>query len=133
MKNYDETTDQITLTLDDDSELLCDVIATFPAKVNGKEQMYIALLPTDATPDSEIFLYRFLEDGEEIDLQNIEDDEEFEIVGVCYEIEPKSGVVDITWLYDVGVVCEYKDGERFWCHYKSDYLQDIFDEWGVKR
>ena len=55
MKNYDETTDQITLTLDDDSELLCDVIATFPATVNGKEQMYIALLPTDATPEREIY------------------------------------------------------------------------------
>ena len=60
-------------------------------------------------------------------------DENFEIVGVCYEIEPKPGVVDLTWMYDIGVVCEYKDGERFWCHYKSDYLQDIFDEWGVKR
>ena len=85
MKNYDETTDQITLTLDDDSELLCDVIATFPAKVNGKEQMYIALLPTDATPESEIFLYRFFEDGEEIDLQNIEDDEEFEIASDAFD------------------------------------------------
>ena len=66
MKNYDETTDQITLTLDDDSELLCDVIATFPAKVNGKEQMYIALIPTDAEPEDDIFLYRFIENGEEI-------------------------------------------------------------------
>ena len=65
MKNYDETTDQITLTLDDDSELLCDVIATFPAKVNGKEQMYIALIPTDAEPEDDIFLYRFIENGEE--------------------------------------------------------------------
>ena len=65
MKNYDETTDQITLTLDDDSELLCDVIATFPAKVNGKEQMYIALIPTDAEPEDDIFLYRFIENGDE--------------------------------------------------------------------
>ncbi len=85
MKDYEEVCDQITLTLDDDSELLCDVIATFPAKVNGKEQMYIALLPTDATPESEIFLYRFTEDGEEIDLQNIEDDEEFDIVSDAFD------------------------------------------------
>ena len=85
MSDYNETCDQITLTLDDDSELLCDVIATFPATVNGKEQMYIALLPTDATPESEIFLYRFFEDGEEIDLQNIEDDEEFEIVSDAFD------------------------------------------------
>ena len=55
MSDMDEVFDQVTLTLDDDSELVCDVIATFPAKVNGKEQMYIALLPADATPESEIF------------------------------------------------------------------------------
>ena len=85
MADYNETCDQITLTLDDDSELLCDVIATFPATINGKEQMYIALLPTDATPESEIFLYRFFEDGEDIDLQNIEDDEEFEIVSDAFD------------------------------------------------
>ena len=85
MKDYEDVCDQITLTLDDDSELLCDVIATFPAKVNGKEQMYIALLPTDATPESDIYLYRFFEDGEEIDLQNIEDDEEFDIVADAFD------------------------------------------------
>lgn len=85
MSDMDEIFDQVTLTLDDDSELVCDVIATFPAKVNGKEQMYIALLPTDATPESEIFLYRFFENGEEIDLQNIEDDEEFDIVSDAFD------------------------------------------------
>lgn len=85
MSDMDEIFDQVTLTLDDDSELVCDVIATFPATVNGQEQMYIALLPADATPESEIFLYRFLEDGEDIDLQNIEDDEEFEIVSDAFD------------------------------------------------
>ena len=85
MSDMDEVFDQVTLTLDDDSELVCDVIATFPAKVNGKEQMYIALLPADATPESEIFLYRFLENGEDIDLQNIEDDDEFEIVSDAFD------------------------------------------------
>ena len=133
MSNYEEELDQITLTLEDDSELLCDVIATFPVTIKGTEQMYVALLPTDAGEDAEIFLYRFSEDGDEIDIQNIEDDEEFEIVGVCYEIEPKIGVIDPSWLYDVGIVCEYKNGERFWCHYKSDYLSNIFDEWKVER
>ena len=47
--------------------------------------MYIALLPADATPESEIFLYRFLENGDDIDLQNIEDDEEFEIVSDAFD------------------------------------------------
>lgn len=86
MSNYDEElTDQITLTLEDDSELVCDVLATFPATVGNKEQMYIALLPEDATEDSEIYLYRFLENGDDIDLQNIEDDEEFEIVSDAFD------------------------------------------------
>ena len=85
MNDMDEIVDQITLTLDDDSELLCDVLATFPATVNGKEQMYIALLPTDADEDGEIFLYRFIEDGDDIDLQNIEDDEEFDIVSDAFD------------------------------------------------
>ena len=85
MNDMDEIFDQITLTLDDDSELLCDVLATFPATVNGKEQMYIALLPTDADEDGEIFLYRFIEDGDDIDLQNIEDDEEFDIVSDAFD------------------------------------------------
>lgn len=77
--------DQITLTLDDDSELTCDVIATFPATVGGKEQMYVALLPTDADENSEIYLYRFVENGDEIDIQNIEDDEEFDIVSDAFD------------------------------------------------
>ncbi len=81
----DEIIDQITLTLDDDSELLCNVLATFPAIVNGKKQMYIALLSTDATPESEIYLYRFIENGDDIDLQNIEDDKEFYIVSDAFD------------------------------------------------
>ena len=81
----DEIFDQITLTLDDDIELLCNVLATFPATVNGKEQMYIALLSTYATPESEIYLYRFIENGDDIDLQNIEDDKEFYIVSDAFD------------------------------------------------
>ena len=85
MSNYEEEYDQITLTLEDDSELLCDVIASFPATVGGKEQMYMALLPTDAGPDAEIYLYRFTENGEDIEIFNIEDDEEFDIVSDAFD------------------------------------------------
>jgi len=85
MSNYEEEYDQITLTLEDDSELVCDVLATFPATVGGKEQMYVALLPTDAGPDGEIFLYRFVENGDDIEIFNIEDDEEFDIVSDAFD------------------------------------------------
>ena len=60
-KLYEDNNDQITLTLEDGSELICDVLAIFP--VDGKD--YIALLPQGDDPDAEIFLYRFEEKGEE--------------------------------------------------------------------
>lgn len=71
----------VTLTLDDDTELECDVVAIFP--VNGQD--YIALLPREEEAE-EVFLYRFkeLEDGE-MELDNIEDDEEFEAVADVYD------------------------------------------------
>jgi hypothetical protein len=56
-------------------------------------------------------------------------DEEFFIVGIA----PFGGPVR-SFRKPVAVVCEmYDTGERFWCHYKSEWLKNIFDEWGVKR
>ena len=78
---YNEECDQITLTLEDGTDLVCDVISVFP--VNDKN--YIALLPSNDDPDAEIFLYRFIENGEEIELENIEDDEEFEMVSDAFD------------------------------------------------
>ena len=70
----------VTLTLDDGSELECAVLSIFPAG----EHQYIALVPLDEDGDSEegdVYLYRFqeFEDGE-IQLDNILDDDEYEIV-----------------------------------------------------
>lgn len=76
--------DQMTLYLDDGSELLCDVISVFD--VDGQD--YIALLPADADVEGEIFLYRFKMEGDDFDnieLENIEDDEEFELVSDVFE------------------------------------------------
>ena len=86
MDTMDNTPDQVTLTLDDGSELLCDIIAIFPVNINNKEQSYIALLPTDAKPEDEIFLYRFLQHGEnDAELLNIEDDDEFDAVSDAFD------------------------------------------------
>lgn len=85
-QNTDAVEDQVTLTLDDGSELLCDIISVFPVNINNEEQMYIALLPNEEKPDSEIFLYRFIQNGEDdIELKNIEDDEEFEAVSDAFD------------------------------------------------
>lgn len=71
----------ITLTLDDDSELECAVVAIFP--VQNKD--YIALLPL-GTEDDKVYLYRFKHNKDtEFELENIEDDEEFELVADAYD------------------------------------------------
>ncbi len=67
----------VTLTLDNDEELECEVLSIFEA--DGRE--YIALLPLSGTEDEEeIYLYRFIDNGEDEEpgLENIEDDAEFE-------------------------------------------------------
>lgn len=74
--------DHVTLTLDDGSELECSVIGIFPVK----DKEYIALLPEDAGEEGEVFIYRFKEfENGEIDLQNIEDDDEFEAVSDAFD------------------------------------------------
>lgn len=74
----------VTLTLDDNSEVECVVLAVFPAG----EKDYIALLPIEQTPEEEgeVFLYRYseTEDGEPV-LDNIEDDDEYEIVADAFD------------------------------------------------
>lgn len=71
----------VTLDLDDGSSVECEILTIF--EVNGRD--YIALLPVDENeqPDeeSEVFIYRYSEDEEgNPSLENIEDDEEYEIV-----------------------------------------------------
>ncbi len=74
--------DQVTLTLDDGSEVVCDIIAVFPCG----EKEYIALLPQDSGEEGEVYLYQFKQTGEdEIDLSNIEDDDEFEAVSDAFD------------------------------------------------
>lgn len=75
--NHDHEHEHITLTLDDGSEIECHVLGTFEVE----DDEYIALLPIG---EEEVFLYRFTEDEDGIDLANIEDDEEFEIVSEAF-------------------------------------------------
>lgn len=78
--NEEEMT--VTLTLDDDSEIECAVLDMFQVK----EQDYIALLPLDDSSDGEVYLYRLnkMEDGD-MELDNIEDDDEFEAVSEAFD------------------------------------------------
>ena len=71
----------VTLTLDDDEEVNCSVLGIFEA-ANGKE--YIALLQDKV--DADVYLYRYRETGEEEPvLEEIMDDEEFEIASKAFD------------------------------------------------
>lgn len=66
----------IHLNLDNGEEVECIVLGVFKIDEEN-EQEYIALLPKGK---EDVLLYRFKEDGEEVHLDNIETDEEFEKV-----------------------------------------------------
>ena len=73
--------DQVTLTLEDGSEMTCDVIAIFPCG----ERDYIALLPEN-DPDGDFLLYRFIDNGDgNYDLDDIGDDEEFDAASEAFD------------------------------------------------
>ena len=84
-ENEEFEEDQIIITLEDGSEVNCDIIASFP--VGDKD--YVALLPDrvlDGYEEDEVFLYRYESKGEDdIELFQIEDDEEFDMVADAFD------------------------------------------------
>ena len=75
----------VTLTLENNEELECAVLNIFEAD----EKEYIALLPLDENGDNtdgQIYLYRFIDNGEEEEpgLEHIEEDEEFDRVSAIF-------------------------------------------------
>ena len=80
--NHDHEIPMITITMDDNSEVNCIVVDIF--EFNGKE--YIALLPDeDSEVEEEIFILNYVEDGEEVDLSEIEDEDEFNEVSAHFQ------------------------------------------------
>lgn len=72
---------EIILTLDDDSELNCLVVAEYMIDDNN----YIALLPVEDEEPGDILLYRAkYTDDEEFEVLMIEDEEEFELAADAY-------------------------------------------------
>ena len=76
----------ITLTLDDNTEVDCAILAIFP--VDGKD--YITLLPLgeeEDDDDDEVLIYRFIDKGDDVDpeIENIEDDDEYDAVADAFD------------------------------------------------
>lgn len=79
-----ENYDTMTLTLEDNTELECGVLAIFPVA----DKQYVALVPLDDQGEElgEVYLYQFVEHSEEdIELINIDDDDEFEAVSDAFD------------------------------------------------
>ena len=95
----------VTLTLENNEELECAVLNIFEAE----EKEYIALLPLDENGDNtdgQIYLYRFIDNGEEEEpgLENIEEDEEFDRVSAIFNewLDPQDfGDIDLDALDDL--------------------------------
>ena len=84
MDNEEILEGTVTLTLDDDTEVECAVISIYEAA--GRQ--YIALLPLggEEEDNGEVYLYRYSEDESgEPQLDNIEDDEEYEIAADAFD------------------------------------------------
>lgn len=70
----------VTLTLEDDTELECAVIAIFPVQDNH----YVAMIPL-GEENPNVFLYRIKRSEEgAVELENIDDDEEYVIAADAY-------------------------------------------------
>lgn len=75
----------VELTLDNDEVVKCAILTLFEAA----DKEYIALLPMDEdgnTEEGDVYLYRYVETSEgEPELENIEDDEEYEIAADAFD------------------------------------------------
>ena len=84
MKDQQNEEITVTLTVDNDEVLECAVLTIYEA--GGRQ--YIALLPLDENGEEEgdVYIYRYIEtDPENPDLENIEDDEEYEIAADAFD------------------------------------------------
>ncbi len=83
----------VTITLEDDSEVECQVLTIF--EVEGQD--YIVLIPEDEidSEEGEIYIYRYFEDEDgEPGLDNIESEEEFEMVSDVFDQLVEDGEFD---------------------------------------
>jgi uncharacterized protein YrzB (UPF0473 family) len=81
----DDESEMMSLELDDGTTIECAILAYFDVKDNT----YIALLPVEypeGFDEGDVLLYRYIElEGEEFDLQTIDDEEEFDIVADSFD------------------------------------------------
>ncbi len=83
-QNADDEVVTVTLTLDNDEVVECAILTIY--EVNDRE--YIALLPLDEDGENDsgdVYLYRYEETDGEPALDNIDDDDEYEIAADAFD------------------------------------------------
>jgi uncharacterized protein YrzB (UPF0473 family) len=91
-RDEDENAETITITYDDGTDVECSIVGTFDFE--GKE--YIAL---SQLTDEEILIFSCEEDGDELIINSIDDDDEYD-----------------------------RAANEFFENFKDDDLEDFFDE-----
>ena len=76
--DHEDEIETISLTLDDGTEVECEILGTFEMN----DINYIVLMPEE---DEEVLIYRYKEEGDQISLEAIESDEEFETVSEAFD------------------------------------------------
>ncbi len=83
-EEMEESIIYVTFDDEDDTEVACSVLDIF--ECNGRE--YIAIAPkaeVDGEDEAEVYFYRYSEDGEEVKLDDIETDEEWNDVAELFD------------------------------------------------
>ncbi|EHR33965.1 DUF1292 domain-containing protein [Helcococcus kunzii] len=120
----DEEFKEIILTLEDDTELTCLVVAQYQVE----DQDYIALLPIDEDEEpGDILLYKATySDDETFDVSMIEDEQEFEIAADAYYKYLDENEID---LEDLHYHHHDHDHDHHHHHHDfDDYEEDYYDD-----
>jgi uncharacterized protein YrzB (UPF0473 family) len=86
--DLDAASDTVTLTLDDDSVVECEVLNIFAVKVKGTLKNFIALLPTELPDGKEptvwLYEYRDAKNSKDIEIIPIESDDDYDAAAKAY-------------------------------------------------
>lgn len=84
MSEVNEEIEQIIIPDEEGNEEVFDVLYKFDVEQTGKQ--YMMVIPVDGDPEvDEVYAFRYEEEGDDISLFLIEDDNEWEVVEATFQ------------------------------------------------
>jgi uncharacterized protein YrzB (UPF0473 family) len=81
---YEEEVEQIIIPDEDGNEEVFEVLYKFDVDQTGKQ--YMMVIPIEGDPEvDEVYAFRYEEEGDDISLYIIEDDQEWEVVEATFQ------------------------------------------------